>query len=57
MTLDRKLSWSEQIDNNVNKMGRGVLVVRIVLKIMPPDIIRQDLNALVLSQLDYFIST
>ena len=53
ITLDHKLSWSKQIDNVVCKMGRGVLLVKRIVKYLPMDVSRQVLDALVLSQLDY----
>ena len=53
VTFDHNLSWSKQIDTVVGKMGRGVSVVKRISKIPSPDVRRQVLNALVLSQLDY----
>lgn len=47
--LDHNLSRPKQTDHIVSKMGRGVSVVRRVLKVMPPNVIKHVLNALVLS--------
>ena len=51
--VDQHLAWSKHIDYIVNKMGRGVAMIKRVLKIIPQDIVKQVTNALVLSQLDY----
>ena len=53
ITLSHTLSWSKHVDNVVSKMGRAVSVTRRISKGLPTDVIRQVLNALVLSQLDY----
>ena len=53
ITLTHTLSWSHQVDKVVSKMGRAVSVTRRISKGLPTDVIRQVLNALVLSQLDY----
>lgn len=51
--LEHNLLWSKQIDTVVGRMGRGVSVVKRISKFLSPDVKRQVLNALVLSQLDY----
>lgn len=54
ITINHTLSWSNHIDNTVSRMGRGVSVARRISRGMPLEVIKQVLNALVLSQLDYY---
>ena len=51
--VDDKMSWNNQIDQMVIKMGRGMGAIKHCRKHMPKFITKQLVQALVLSQLDY----
>ena len=51
--VDDKMSWNNQIDQMVKKMGRGMGAIKHCRKHMPKFLTKQLVQALVLSQLDY----
>lgn len=51
--LDSKLAWTKQINNIVAKMGRGISVIKRCAKFLTQKSIKQVIQAVILSHLDY----
>ena len=53
ITVDDKLSWNKQIDQIVKKMGRSMGAIKHCRRHLPTFLIKQLVQALVISQIDY----
>lgn len=51
--LDSKLSWTRHIDSVVVKMGRNISIIKRCSAFVTPQLIKQVIQTLVLSHLDY----
>lgn len=51
--LESQLSWADQIDDIVTKMGRGIAMSRRCIPYCPPSVMKKVVQALVLSHLEY----
>ena len=51
--LDSRLKWTEHIDNITTKMGRSIAVTRKCSKYITSDTMKEVIQALVLSHLEY----
>ena len=51
--LDNLLSWSDQIDHIVSKMGRGTAISRKCSAYVPSSVMSDVVRSLVLSHLEY----
>lgn len=51
--LDNQLSWADQINHIVSKMGRGIALSRKCSSYCPPSVMKRVVQSLVLSHLDY----
>ena len=51
--IDSQMTWTSQIDEMLKKMGRGMAAIRYCRTYLPGCLIKQLMQALVLSQLDY----
>lgn len=51
--IDSRMSWTKQIDEMLKKMGRAMAAIRYCKIYLPRHLIKQLMEALVLSQLDY----
>ena len=53
MLIDSQMTWTSQIDEMLKKMGRGMAAIRYSRTYLPGCLIKQLMQALALSQLDY----
>ena len=53
MVLDSGLKWTKQIDSIIIKMGRSIAVTRKCTKYLTPTVLKEVIQALVLSNLEY----
>ena len=51
--IDSQLSWAEQIDTIVKRIGCGIFMVRKCLSYVPTHIVGQVAKSLILCHLDY----
>lgn len=51
--LDNQLSWTDQINHIVSRMGRGIALSRKRVPFCPPSVMRTVVQSLVLSHLEY----
>lgn len=51
--IDNLLSWSEQIDHIMTKMGMGIAISRKCSGFVPPLVVKDVIRPLVLSHIEY----
>ena len=51
--IDKHMTWNSQIEQIVQKMGRGLAVIKHCKALMPKHLIKQVVQAIVLSHLQY----